>query len=133
MRRRDIERPTAIFGWNDTAALRALLALRDLNIKVPDQVSVIGFDDAPATVTAEPPMTTVRQPYREIGAQAVEALIARIKNSKTPSQRFYLPGRLIVRDSTAPPGFAPDAASVFHFATAKEAGNVPGREDGREP
>jgi LacI family transcriptional regulator len=127
MRRKDIERPTAIFGWNDTAALRALLALRDLNIQVPEKVSVIGFDDTPATVTADPPMTTVRQPYRDIGIQAVEALVTRIREGQASPQRLYLPGRLIVRDSTAPPpGIAPGDRTAFQFATAKERGRIPG-------
>jgi LacI family transcriptional regulator len=123
MRRKDIEPPTAVFGWNDTAALRALLALRDMNIAVPGRVSVIGFDDSPSTVTSEPPLTTVRQPYREIGAQAVESLIARIRDNHMPSQRHYLPGRLIVRDSTASP---PNQVSAVHaaptasFATVRE-------------
>jgi LacI family transcriptional regulator len=103
MNRRDILPPTAIFGWNDTAAFRALWAVRDLKIAVPERVSVIGFDDSPSAMTSEPPLTSVRQPYREIGIQAVETLVARIRDNHVPGQRLYLPARLVPRDSVGPP------------------------------
>jgi len=102
MRDKTAIRPTAFFAWNDGAAIRTLTALQDLNRRIPEQISLIGFDDDPLMRT-NPPLTTLRQPFREIGAKAVEALIGRIKDPHAPPPRFLLPTQLIVRDSTAPP------------------------------
>jgi DNA-binding LacI/PurR family transcriptional regulator len=95
--------PTAFFAWNDGAAIRTLTALGDVNRRIPEQVAVIGFDDDPLALQTNPPLTTLRQPFREIGAQAVEALVSRIKDPHAPAPRILLPTKLIVRDSTAPP------------------------------
>jgi LacI family transcriptional regulator len=103
MRDKTAVRPTAFFAWNDAAAFRAMTALRDLNRRIPEQVSIIGFDDDPGALQTHPPLTTLRQPFREIGTGAVEALITRIQNPNAPPPRVMLPTRLIVRDSTAPP------------------------------
>jgi LacI family transcriptional regulator len=103
MRDKTAIRPTAFFVWNDESAIRTLTALRDLNRRIPEQISIIGFDDDPATLQTNPPLTTLRQPFREIGAKAVEALIARVKDPHAPPPRIQLPTQLIVRDSTAPP------------------------------
>lgn len=106
MRRKNFARPTAFFCWNDEAALRTLTALTDLNLRVPEQVSIVGFDDLPSASAAHPGLTTLRQPYREIGAEAVEILMNRFRtpeNNGTVSKRLLLPARLIVRDSSAPP------------------------------
>jgi DNA-binding LacI/PurR family transcriptional regulator len=101
--RKPIARPTAFFCWNDATALRSLMALQDMNIRVPEEVSLVGFDDDPAASYSHPSLTTLRQPYREIGEQAVEGLLARIDDYNAPPPRIVLPARLIIRDSTAPP------------------------------
>jgi DNA-binding LacI/PurR family transcriptional regulator len=103
VRRKNSELPTAIFCWNDTAAMRALIALEDKRKSVPRDISLMGFDDDPRLVACRPPLTSVRQPYRDIGAAAVEQLIARVKDQKQPGKPIYLPARIIERDSTAPP------------------------------
>jgi LacI family transcriptional regulator len=64
---------------------------------------MIGFDDDPVALHMNPALTTMRQPFREIGARAVEALVSRIKDPHAPPPRILLPTQLIVRDSTAPP------------------------------
>lgn len=102
VRRKDIAPPTAVFCWNDSAAIRALTALEDSRKEVPRQISLIGFDDDPRILSCRPPLTSVRQPYREIGATAVEELVAHIKDQARPGQAIYLPTRIIERDSTAP-------------------------------
>jgi len=103
LRRKDIARPTALIGWNDNTAMRALMAVQDARLRVPQDISVIGFDDEARAAQTNPPLTTVRQPYREIAAKAVEMLLARVRRSDTPAEQVYLPTRLIERDSVAPP------------------------------
>ncbi|GAB4456332.1 MAG: substrate-binding domain-containing protein [Armatimonadaceae bacterium] len=103
IRRNDIPRPTAFFAWNDSAALRALMALQDANLRIPAEVSLIGFDDDSRVVQAQPSLTTVRQPYREIAARAVEMLARWVDEGEVCSEQVFLPSRLIVRDSTAAP------------------------------
>lgn len=97
------QRPTAIFGWNDAVVLRALHVLADMGVRVREDVSLIGIDDVSQTSTVTPALTTIRQPYREIGAKAVEVLAERIRDPKVPARAHFLPCRLIERDSTAPP------------------------------
>ena len=102
VRRKDIELPTALFCWNDTAALRAMTALEDGRIAVPRDISVMGFDDDPRILSCRPPLTSVRQPYQEIGTTAVEELVAHIKDQNRTGKPIFLPARIIERDSTAP-------------------------------
>ncbi len=103
LRRPAGERPTALFCWNDTAAFRAVQVAQHQGLSVPGDVSIVGFnDDQYATVTY-PPLTTVRQPYRQIGAQAVEMLLAQVNADTSWQHQVLLPGHLIVRDSVAPP------------------------------
>lgn len=97
-------RPTAIFAGNDNIALGVLAAARSLDIDVPAELSVVGFDDIPAASFATPQLTTIRQPLREIGETATQLLIDRIRE---PGSREFdsqlLPPELIVRGTTAPP------------------------------
>ncbi|WP_181442131.1 LacI family DNA-binding transcriptional regulator [Streptomyces tateyamensis] len=89
------QRPTldAVFVASDQMALGALRALRRRGLRVPQDVAVIGFDDAPAAAKARPALTTVRQPVEELGIQAMEFL------QHGGSDSLVLPTRLIVRDS----------------------------------
>jgi DNA-binding LacI/PurR family transcriptional regulator len=96
-------RPTAIFGWNDGVVLRAMNVLTDMGVRVREEVSLIGIDDVPQASVVTPSVTTLRQPYREIGARALEVLMERIHSPKSEAKAHYLPCRLIERDSTAPP------------------------------
>jgi LacI family repressor for deo operon, udp, cdd, tsx, nupC, and nupG len=94
--------PTAIFCFSDQMALGALAACRDLGIRVPDDLSIVGFDDLASSSYLTPPLTTVRQPMREIGVRAVNLLLAIIDNVEVPRQQT-LDFRVMVRGSTGAP------------------------------
>jgi LacI family transcriptional regulator len=95
---------TALFAFNDISALGAIRALREAGKRVPEDVSVIGFDDIQSAAFQNPGLTTIRQPLREMGMTAAETLVRRIsspKNSEYPKSIVVEPD-LIVRGSTAP-------------------------------
>ena len=96
--------PTAIFAANNFLAIGALRALRAEKIKVPQQMSVVSFDDLPANLLVEPFLTVASQPAYEMGQTATRLLLDRIKNRKVFSPReIILPPQIMVRHSTAPP------------------------------
>lgn len=96
--------PTAITCYNDLVAMGLVKAIIDLGMKVPDDVSVIGFDDIKFCETFLVPLTTVRVPKFDMGKKAAQMLIAHIESREalTP-QRHYLDASLVVRASTAAP------------------------------
>jgi DNA-binding LacI/PurR family transcriptional regulator len=93
------EPPTAILAMSDRVAMFALDWLRERGLRVPDDVSIIGFDGVPEAALTEPPLTTIEQPIAEIGRRAV----ARILSGDTTVKRETLPLKLVVRGSTALP------------------------------
>jgi LacI family transcriptional regulator len=93
---------TAMFVASDVLTLGAFAALREANRRVPDDISIVGFDDIPLAAYFDPPLTTVRLPAFELGQAAGRALLDRIADRAVP-QRTLLPTELIVRGSTAPP------------------------------
>ncbi len=95
--------PTAVFAFNDTMAIGVLRAASARGLRVPADLSVVGFDDtAEATITV-PPLTTVRQPLAEMGRTAVSLLLRQLHNRRLEPLRVELETRLVVRDSTAAP------------------------------
>lgn len=90
------ERPTAVLAMSDTMALAAVASLRSRGLDVPRDVSVVGFDDMPAAASADPPLTTIRQPVEEKGSVAARLLLAGSR------EHVILPTELVVRASTAP-------------------------------
>jgi DNA-binding LacI/PurR family transcriptional regulator len=97
------DRPTAIFAGNDLQALGVYQAAREARLHIPEDLSVVGFDDLPLTQWVSPPMTTIRQPLVEMAEAAAEMVIA-IARGEAPAQpRVELATELIVRESTAPP------------------------------
>ena len=92
---------TAIFAYNDLSAIGALRALRDCGLRVPEDVSVIGFDDINSAAFQIPSLTTVRQPLDKMGALASEVLLQRIHGGANPVEVTVDP-ELVVRESTAP-------------------------------
>jgi LacI family transcriptional regulator len=96
-------RPTAIFTSADTAAFGAMRALREAGIRVPEDISIVGFDDIPESSLITPPLTTVRQPLREMGATAVRLLQRLMDEPDTTPRRTELATQLIVRESSGPP------------------------------
>lgn len=91
---------TAIFAANDTTAFGARLALHRRGIRVPEEVSIVGFDDQLEAAFATPPLTTVKQQAREMGEQAARGLLEVIQGNPVPSTPFR--GQLQIRESTAP-------------------------------
>jgi len=95
-------KPTAVFGCNDGAAYRAVEVCRELGIRVPQDLSVVGFDDIANAASFDPPLTTIRQPISGIGSNAVEMLCAQIEGRTQGFEHRLLPVELIQRRSTAP-------------------------------
>ncbi len=95
-------RPTALLAMSDQYALGALDAARALGLTVPDDLSIVGFDDIPEAALAQPALTTIRQDHHEKGLRAARLLIAQLRGEDAPALTL-LPTTFIVRDSTAPP------------------------------
>jgi DNA-binding LacI/PurR family transcriptional regulator len=96
---------TAIFCGNDTMALGVMRALAERGLRVPADVSIVGFDDVPEAGYYVPPLTTVRQDFGEVGRQALSTLIDRMSGAIAADVRVRVAPELIVRDSAArPPG-----------------------------
>jgi LacI family transcriptional regulator len=96
--------PTAIFASNDEMALGVIQAARDCGLRVPDDLSVIGFDDIPPAAMVYPPLTTVRQPLAQMGRVATQMLLRLIDNPQLQVEHVALPTELIVRQSCQAPG-----------------------------
>jgi LacI family transcriptional regulator len=95
--------PTAIFGSSDATAFGVLRAAREIGLAVPRDLSVVGFDDVPEASYVSPALTTVRQPLREMGREAVRQLLGLLAEPARPTARIVLETDLVVRHSTAPP------------------------------
>ena len=95
-------RPTAIFCYDDMTAVGALRAVRALQLRVPTDISVMGFDDILLAAYLDPPLTTVRQPTGELGEQAVRLLLDILAGGVLP-RVVTVHGELVVRDSTGRP------------------------------
>jgi len=94
---------TAIFAFNDLAAIGAITVLREAGIRVPEQVSVVGFDDILSAGTNNPPLTTVRQPLQEMGRVAASTLLQMIHDDKKdwPKHPIRVLPTFVERQSTA--------------------------------
>jgi LacI family transcriptional regulator len=99
MRRLLPHEPDAVFVASDSMALGALRALREAGKSVPEEVAIVGFDDMPQVATANPPLTTIRQPIQQTGILAVEMLIDILENGVEPARRIILPTELVIRAS----------------------------------
>jgi DNA-binding LacI/PurR family transcriptional regulator len=93
---------TALFAFNDISAMGAIRALREAKLRVPDDVSVVGFDDIQSAAYQNPALTTVRQPLREMGRIAAETLLRRIRRSEsdTHAGETIVEPKLMVRETT---------------------------------
>ena len=92
-------KPDAVFVASDGMAMGALRALRTAGIAIPSEIAVVGFDDLPLAATSDPPLTTVKQPVRRMGAIAAETLLDIIKEGSEPPRRIALPTELIIRQT----------------------------------
>jgi len=95
--------PTAIFAFNDDTAIGAIQAARARGLRVPEDLSVVGFDDVEHATIVAPALTTVRQPLQEMGRTAVSLLSRLLERKSFEAMHVELATRLVVRDSTAPP------------------------------
>jgi LacI family repressor for deo operon, udp, cdd, tsx, nupC, and nupG len=91
---------TAIVCGSDLMALGAIRAARSRGLRVPDDISIVGYDDSPLIAFTDPPLTTVRQPVRAMGEAAVSALITEIGGNRAPRTELLFHPELIVRGST---------------------------------
>jgi LacI family transcriptional regulator len=96
------EPPTAIFASSDQMAFGAYEAIRQAGLRIPEHVSIIGFDDLPESRWTSPPLTTVRQPLAEMGALAARTVLEMAAGNDIDSPRLELATELVVRESTAP-------------------------------
>lgn len=94
------DRPTALFAASDIMAMAALSGLYSQKIRVPEEMAVIGLSDIELSKYANPPLSTIHIPTREIGILAVKTLMARIGGDTTLPKRIHLPGTLVAREST---------------------------------
>lgn len=92
--------PSAIFALTDVTAVGVMHAAAELGLRIPDELSVIGYDDLPIAQYVLPPLTTVAQPIIKMGEIAVDLLLKQIENPDLKSERAVLPTQLVIRKST---------------------------------
>jgi len=95
--------PTAIFASNDVMAIAAMDAARERGLRIPEEISILGFDDVPQASMVRPSLTSVRQPLEQMGRTAAQVLLDILRNPNHSHKRIELPTELIIRDSTARP------------------------------
>jgi LacI family transcriptional regulator len=107
--------PTAIFAASDEMAIGVLQAAQIMGLRVPEDLSIIGFDDAPRSANTSPPLTTVRQPLREMGAAAAQ-LLSNLARGEIPTEPHpCFPTSLVVRSSTGLPNKQSRASKVLEL------------------
>lgn len=97
------DRPTAVFAANDLSAIRTMEVAAELGLRVPDDLSVVGFDNIPESALTRPPLTTVEQPMRRMGSEAVHLLIELMRGEEVTRTHIRLPTALVERGTCAPP------------------------------
>lgn len=108
------QRPTAVFAHSDITAYAVMKAAADAGLRIPEDVSVVGFDDIESAGQVPPPLTTIRQPFFEMGIRAAEILMDRLSGSAPATGeaadpvREQLPTSLVIRQSCAPPPVRPE-------------------------
>jgi DNA-binding LacI/PurR family transcriptional regulator len=103
---------TAVFAANDQMALGLLRAFHERGRVVPDDISVVGFDDIPDGASFIPPLTTVHQDFAEVGRRCVEIALRQIRNQPAEPGTTLVPTRLVVRNSTAAPARRPSPGGL---------------------
>ncbi len=94
---------TALISYNDIAAIGAIRAFRDRGIRVPEDVSIVGFDDIQSAAFQNPSLTTIRQPLRQMGTAAARLLLKRLQGNRDAADEVPIVPELIIRESTRPP------------------------------
>lgn len=93
-------RPSAVFAANDLSAIRVLEVAAEMGIRVPEELSVVGFDNVPEAANCSPALTTVSQPMHQIGAEAIRILME-LLNGESKEEHLRLPASMVIRASTA--------------------------------
>jgi LacI family transcriptional regulator len=92
---------TGVFAHNDRMAVGAISAIREVGLKIPQDISIIGYDDTPEAEFSSPPLTTIRQPEVELGARAVQVLLRKIEDPTSELEQILMDTELIIRSSVA--------------------------------
>lgn len=95
--------PTAVLVINDFSAMGALRAAKEIGWRVPKDISIVGFGDVPFSSMTDPPLTTIREPFQQMGMEAAGILLDRVSGKRHASRHRMLSVELVIRDSTAPP------------------------------
>lgn len=97
------DRPTAIFAGSDNQALGVMRAARERGLRVPEDLSIVGYDNLPVTEWLTPPLTTIHQPLTEMASTATQILLRMARGEPARNVRIDLATELVIRQSTAPP------------------------------
>ena len=116
--------PTAIFASNDDMAIATLDALRGQGLRVPEDLSVVGFDGIPQAALVHPPLTTVSQPLTKMGRVATQMLLDRLNDPGKPIRRVELPTELIIRGSCRPLHSSNDSQRSVESPSRGEGGSL---------
>lgn len=95
-------RPSAIFGYNDITAIGAMMAAKERGLRLPDELSVIGYDNTSLCTIVDPPLTSIDMPVEELGTKVMDLLVGKIEGKEKTKQRIRLLPKLVPRQSTAP-------------------------------
>jgi LacI family transcriptional regulator len=93
---------TALFAYNDISAIGSIWAMREAGLRVPEDISVVGFDDIPGAAFCDPGLTTVRQPLIRMGQIAAQTVVDQIEGRATYVQEIAIEPQFVVRESTGP-------------------------------
>jgi LacI family transcriptional regulator len=104
--------PTAIFVSNDMMAFGAMEAVRNHDLRIPEDVSILGFDDIPQAAHVHPGLTTIRQPLEQMGRLATRMLLKKIEDPDFAGDRIELPTTLVIRESCQPPKHVRDGRAA---------------------
>jgi len=121
--------PSAVFVCNDLMAIGALRAAHESGVHVPDELSIVGFDDIELSAYTSPPLTTVAQPKERIGALAVDMLLERVSGKRRDARKVVLQPELRVRASTARHASFKEAAAPAPSSLAPASGAAPSTEN----
>jgi LacI family transcriptional regulator len=97
------EPPSAVFACDDRTAIRLIQLAHEIGLRVPQDLSIVGFDDSPAASVVTPPLTTVRQPLSPMAEKATDLLISLVEEEPVATQTHWFDPVLVVRESTSPP------------------------------
>ncbi len=111
--------PTAIFASNDVMAMGVMDAVRNRNLRIPEDISIVGFDDIPQASYIHPALTTINQPLEKMGRVAAQMLVDLLHHPEKVANRIELPTQLVVRDSCSSPRTTNVAVSDFTVSANK--------------